>query len=289
MGRSNISKSSKIFDIINVLIMIFLALITFYPFWYEICVSFSNPIEAIKGGWFILPREFNFQAYLSVMGSKHITVAFSNSIFVTVAGTIIDVIVTCGLAYTVSKKFIPGQKILSVFILITMLFGGGIIPTYIVVKGLGLINSMWALILLSLAPAFSVIVMRNFFTSIPQELEESAFIDGANPFRIFFSIAIPISLPSIATIALWSSVGYWNDYFKGVMYLNDKSKYVLPVLLREIIQGVTQEQTDGRMLATSTQTVIAATIIVAVIPILCVYPFLQKYFTKGVMIGAVKG
>jgi ABC-type glycerol-3-phosphate transport system permease component len=169
-----------------------------------------------------------------------------------------------------------------------MLFGGGIIPTYLLVKNLGLINSLWSLIVPTAISAYNVIVMRSFFVGIPAELEESAMIDGANPLRIFFTLILPLSTPVLATIALWDAVGIWNNFLQALIYLNDRDKFTLPIMLQQIIIGQQQNMNEGINSDTSTDSVIAATIILTILPILCVYPFLQKHFVKGVMIGAVK-
>lgn len=283
------SFGGKVFDICNTIFLILLGIITFYPFWYEVCISFSKGEQALRGGLFFWPKDFTIEAYKVVLGGQYIWQAFRNSFFVTIVGTVIGVMITASLAYPMAKRMLPGKKILTVFILATLLFHGGIIPTYLTVRKLGLVNSLWALILLGAANPFNVMVMRNFFANIPEEIEESAFIDGASPIRIFTVLILPLSMPVIATISLWLSVFLWNDFFRGVMFLNDRTKFVLPVLLREIIQSESQIQSDGRMTETITQTITASTVVIALIPILCVYPFLQKYFVKGVMVGSVKG
>jgi ABC-type glycerol-3-phosphate transport system permease component len=203
-------------------------------------------------------------------------------------GTALSVILTASTAYPLVKSGLPGKNFVTFLILFTMLFSGGIIPTYLLVKSLGLINSLWALIIPGAISAYNVLVMRSFFANLPVELEESATMDGANPIRIFFTIIFPLSTPVLATIALWEAVGLWNNFLQALIYLNDRSKYTLPVLLRDIINGQQQLQQAGIFSDTSSDSVIAATIVMSILPILCVYPFLQKYFTKGVMIGAIK-
>lgn len=281
--------ASKLFGGFNTIFFILLSIATFYPFWYELCASFSSSEGLLRGGLLLWPRNFNLESYNFVLGSRYIWIAYKNSIFITIAGTILSVIITAALAYTVSKKNLPGKKVLIVFILVTLLFEGGIIPTYLVVRGLGLVNSLWALILLAIAGPYNLLVMRSFFVTLPEEMEESAFIDGANPIVIFFMIILPLSMPVIATVALWVAVGLWNNYFNGVMFLNERSKYILPVLLRDIIAGQDVFKEEGIISKTSSDTVIAATVVVALVPILCVYPFLQQFFVKGVMVGSVKG
>ncbi|WP_309119002.1 carbohydrate ABC transporter permease [Paenibacillus sp.] len=243
----------------------------------------------MKGGAFLWPRGFTIEAYRFVLESEYIWIAYRNSVFITVIGTAAAVLFTATTSYPLVKSGLPARKAFLYGILFTLLFNGGIIPTYLLVKGVGLLNSLWALILPNAVSAFNVIIMMSFFRTIPAELEESAMIDGANPIRTFFQIILPLSKPVLATIAVWEAVGLWNNYLQAIFYLNDKSSYILPVLLKDIIQGQELAQLTGEITGSSTDSVIAATIILAIIPIICVYPFLQKYFVKGTLIGSVKG
>lgn len=281
--------SEKIFDVFNTVLLVLVAAATLYPIWHEICLSFSSLEEAMRGGIFLWPRNFTAAAYNSVLGSDYIWLAYGNTIFVTIVGTALSVLLTAMTAYPLAKKDLPGKNAIVSFVLFTMLFSGGMIPTYLLVKELGLINSLWALIIPGVVSAYNTFIMRNFFSTIPAELEESAFMDGANPIRIFFSIILPLSTPVLATIALWVAVGKWNDFFNALIYLNERSKYTLSLLLREIINGQEIARMTGEITESSTESVVGATIVVAVVPILCVYPFLQKYFVKGVLIGSIKG
>ncbi|WP_240763074.1 carbohydrate ABC transporter permease [Paenibacillus thalictri] len=276
------------FDGVNTVFLLLVAVITFYPLWHELSLSFSSMEEAMKGGAFLWPRAFTTAAYHTVLGSDYIWVAYRNSVFSTVAGTLIGVLLTAMTAYPLTKQEMPAKNVILFLVLFTMLFSGGMIPTYLLVKQLGLINSLWSLILPTAISAFNVIIMLSFFRTLPAELEDSAMIDGANPLRIFFGIVMPLSKPVLATVALWEAVGIWNNYLNAVIYLNDKSKYTLPLLLRDVINGQITARMTGELTGSSVDSVVAATIIVAVVPVLCVYPYLQKYFVKGVMIGSVK-
>ncbi|MEC0268571.1 carbohydrate ABC transporter permease [Paenibacillus anseongense] len=282
------SKGGNLFSILNTIFLIALTLATLYPMWREAAVSFSGMEEAMKGGLFLWPRDFTTDAYVNILHSRYLWLAYGNSLFITVVGTFIGVFLTAATAFPLIKQDLPGKKWFVLLILFTMLFSGGIIPTYLLVKSVGLINSLWSLILPTAISAYNVIVMMSFFRTLPRELDESATMDGAHAIRIFGSVILPLSKPVLATIALWEAVGYWNNYLQALFYLNDKSKYVLPVLLRDIINGQTIAQMTGESTGSSTESVIAATTIMAVLPILIVYPFLQKYFVQGTLIGSVK-
>jgi ABC-type glycerol-3-phosphate transport system permease component len=279
---------TSVFDISNATFLLILCFAALYPFWYELVISFSSSNGAMQGGLIVWPRQFSLSSYRTVLDSWFIWKAFANSVWVVVAGTVLSVLVTAALAYAMSKPWVPGNRILRAIVLFSLLFNGGIIPTYLVIKSLGLIDTLWSLILPVLAAPFNAIVMMNFFRQIPKELEESAHMDGASPIRIFAYLVLPLSMPVIATVALWMSVGLWNDFMHAIIYINSREHFTLPVILREIIVGQGQLITDGRELETSSTTVIAATVVVSVTPILCVYPYLQKFFVKGVMAGSIK-
>ncbi|GGD78811.1 carbohydrate ABC transporter permease [Paenibacillus nasutitermitis] len=280
--------SSRLFDAGNGMFLILLSVITLYPLWHEISLSLSSKAEALQGGFFFWPRAFTMQAYTSVLTSDYIWVAYGNTIFVTVAGTVLSLLVTSSMAYPLAKKTLPWKNVWLSIVVFTMIFSGGMIPVYLVVKQLGLLNTLWALVLPNLVTAFNVIIVINFIRGIPEEVEESAMIDGANPIRIYFSIIVPLCKPVLATLALWIAVGQWNNFFQALIYLNDKALTTLPLLIRQIIAGQQLAEETGQLADSSTESVIAATIILSIIPILAVYPFLQRYFVKGVMLGSVK-
>jgi ABC-type glycerol-3-phosphate transport system permease component len=282
------SFSSKVFNCVNNVFLLLLSAIMMFPLWREISISLSSKEEALRGGLFLWPREFTFSAYRYILGTDYIWAAYGNSIFVTVVGTALALLFTSSTAYPLAKRTLPWKSVFSVIIVFTMIFNGGLIPTYLVMRQLHLINTIWALIALNLISAFNVIIMMNFIRALPEELEESAMMDGANPIRIFFSLILPLCKPVLATLALWIAVGLWNNFYQAFIYLNDKSLTTLPVLLRLIIVGQQQESQLGQASDTATESVIAATILVTLLPILAVYPFLQKYFIKGALLGSVK-
>jgi putative aldouronate transport system permease protein len=283
------SIGDRIFTVCNSTFLVFMAVVTLFPMWRVLSISFSSMEEAMRGGAFLWPRGFTTQAFQFVLQSEYIWIAYRNSIFITAVGCIVAVLFTATTSYPLIKLGLPFRKALLYGILFTMLFNGGIIPTYLLIKGVGLLDSLWSLILPNAISAFNVIIMMSFFRTIPAELEESAMIDGANPIRVFFQIIMSLSKPVLATIALWEAVGLWNNYLQAIFYLNDKSNYILPVLLKDIITGQELAQMTGELTGSSTDSVISATIVLAILPIICVYPFLQKYFVKGTLIGSVKG
>lgn len=284
-----ISRNEKIFDKFNIILLLAIAMLTLYPLWREISLSLSSMTEAMKGGAFLYPKEFTLSAYKSVFSGDYLWLAYKNTIFTTVVGTSLSVLFTSMIAYSLSKSNLPGKKIILTLVIFTMLFSGGLIPTYLVVKNLHLINSLWSLVLIDMITAYNTFIMLSFFRSIPKEIEESAFIDGANPIVTFFYIVLPLSKPVLATIALWVGVALWNNFFNAMIYLNDTSKFTLQLLLRNIISGQEMMKMTGEIVNSSTESVIGATIVLSILPIICVYPFLQKYFVTGVMIGSVKG
>lgn len=283
------SASDRLFEIVNCTILILLSIIMIYPFWHELCLSLSSSAEATRGGFFLLPRQFTLDAYKLVTSSSFLWTSFYNSIFCAVLTTLIGVLFTAMLAYPLSKKELIGNKFFSFIIVFCMIFNGGMVPTYLIVKNLGLVNSLWGLILMAIVTPYNTIVMKNFFTSLPAELEEAAFIDGAGPLRIFFTIILPLSKAVLATISLWLAVASWNNFMNPLIYLNDRELFTLPLYIRQVIEGQALARTTGEGAQTAVQSVQGASIIITVVPILCIYPFLQKYFVKGVMIGAVKG
>ncbi len=286
-----IRKKYKIsfFDIANYTFLIVVGIITLYPFWHEINISLSSTDEVLKGGLFLLPKKITLLSYKAVIGGSNIWRAYGNSIFTTVMKVLLGVFFTALTAYPISRKQLYGRKAIIKFIIFTMLFNGGMIPTYLVVYNLGLVNSLWALVIPTLIAGYNTIIMKSFFQSIPAEIEESAYMDGANPFQIFFRIIVPLSKPVLATIALWVTVATWNNFLGALIYLNDRIKYTLPIFIREIIQGQQQQADAEELREISLESIRAATIMISVLPVICIYPFIQKYFVKGVMIGAVKG
>lgn len=297
MNRLSVAKktySEMIFDSFNDILMVILLFLFIFPFWYELVLSFSSPLSATKLGLKLFPGEIVFSAYSEVLHSNEVMVGYFNTILRTVTGTALTLLITyCG-AYSLSRKELPFRNILTILILFTMFFSGGLIPSYFLVRSLGLINSRWALILPVLTSAWNLILTRNFIMSLPKELEESAFIDGATPINIVFKIMLPLSTPILAVLAVWTAVFHWNAWFDAMIYVRDSNKMVLQLLLRKILIDQTSEiMTSGVLMKTTAhttpETVKAATIMVSIGPIILVYPFVQKYFVKGIMIGSLKG
>ncbi|MCI9456041.1 MAG: carbohydrate ABC transporter permease [Oscillospiraceae bacterium] len=288
------SAGDHIFDFINAVFMCFMIVITLYPFIYVVMASLSVPkLFLAHTGLLLRPVGFSLESYEAVLRNPNIKIGYVNTVFIVVVGTLCNVIATAIGAYVLSRKGPFWKGPLMFIIVITMFVGGGLVPNYILIQNLGLYNSLWSLILPGLISTHNMIVMRTAFQGIPESLEESARIDGANDWTILFKVIIPLAIPTMAVISLFYAVSHWNSWFSAMIYLKDKTKYPLQLVLREIIvQSQVSDMTtmDSYMdrYAVS-QTVKYATIMVATIPILCVYPFLQKYFVKGVMIGAIKG
>ncbi|MEK3722605.1 carbohydrate ABC transporter permease [Paenibacillus sp. FSL H8-0034] len=272
-------------------ILTVIALLTLFPFLYVVVISITPESEVIRRGLVLIPESVTFNAYKTVFGSgSGILPAYQITLFRTIVGTALNLLFTLLGAYVLSKKALPGRSGLLLFVIFTMLFSGGLIPTYIVVRSLELTNTVWALIVPGLISVFNLVVVKGFFEQLPVELEESAKVDGAGELRVLFTIILPLSLPSIATIGLFYAVGHWNSYFDAVIYLNKASLMPLQVILRNILlssQNQNMEQVNDATV--SSLAIQMASVIVSTVPILCVYPFIQNHFAKGVMIGAVKG
>ncbi|MGI6636427.1 MAG: carbohydrate ABC transporter permease [Christensenellales bacterium] len=286
--------SERISSIILYGVMIFLAFVTLYPFWHVIMYSISDPIQAMGGGIFLYPRGFSLIGYQTLFKTKQIFTAYGNSLFLLVVGTSLNVVFTALLAYPLSIQRFKGRNAITMMVFFTMLFSGGMIPNYLLVDALGLLNSRWALILPGLISAWNTIVMKNYFQSIPASLEESASIDGASPLVILVRIIVPVSMPVIATVALWCAVGHWNNYFNVVLYIFDLDKQTLPIYLRSMLASTAMDQATQSGVSFDTaaitpETMKMSTIVASVLPMLIIYPFIQKYFIKGIMVGSIKG
>ena len=272
-------------------VLVLLAITTVVPFMRVIAISLS-PAEIVgKYGLHLIPEKVTFDGYIKVFYHSLIWKAYSNTIARTILGTGISVFLYIIGAYPLSKKYLPNKKFWTMIIIFTMYFSGGLIPSYILVtKTLHLQNTIWSLVLPSAVSAYTLIIIRNFFMTIPDEIEESAKIDGANDIYILFSIIIPLSKAVLATITLWCLVYHWNSWFDCMIYITDQNKYVLQLVLRMIlIEGQVQDLTTTTTTFVNTDTMKMATLVVATLPIICAYPFMQKYFVKGVIIGSVKG
>ena len=270
-----------------------MALTCLLPLIYEISLSFSSS-RAISSGWVSFwPIEFCFDNYKLIFKGTPILRAFKNSVIITGVGTAFSMCATILAAYPLSKPYMYARKQMTMLCVFTMLFGGGMIPTYLVIRDLGIIDTYWALWLPGLVSTYNMLVMRTFFTNISSELEDAARIDGCNEIRLLLQIFLPLSLPCIATIALFYAVGFWNMFQSVLIYINSTAKHNLSVLVNNMIREqliITSDFIQAEDISTATpQGVQAAGIIVMIFPIMCVYPFLQRYFVKGVMLGSVKG
>ncbi|MCL2092903.1 MAG: carbohydrate ABC transporter permease [Treponema sp.] len=287
----------KVFGAFNYVFFFILAVAMIYPFWHIIMTSFSSAAETSRGGIFLWPRGFNVNVYRGVFRNPQTYTGYQTTIMVTVLGTFGGLAITAMTAYACSKQFLPFVSVIMLAILFTMIFNGGMIPNYLLIRNLNLIDNRLALILPGMVSPFHIIIMRTFFRTIPSSLEESAKIDGANDVYIFARIIIPLSKASLATIGLFIAVGYWNDFFSTVLYINSSNKWSMMAVLRNMITNTATAMAaagiaanaDNELEAVTETSVRAGTIVVATVPILVVYPFLQKHFVKGVMIGSIKG
>lgn len=283
----------SIFDGVNVLFLLGLCLLVIIPFWYMLAVSLSPVSESVGGRFYLFPKEFTLEAYRYLFSTNQFVNSLGNSIYLTALGTVVNLIVSITLAYAISRKTLPGRKIMLLLMLFTMVFSGGMIPKYLLVKSLGLLDSYWALILPAATNAFTILVMKTFFQSLPESLDEAARIDGAGEMRILWSVVIPLSMPIIATFSLFFMVSYWNDFFSAIIYLSNPEKWPIQVLLRQMVvvgnsNFANEANLDFELASQVGDNVKMAAIIVAMIPIVLVYPFLQKHFAKGAMLGSIK-
>ncbi len=299
MKQKSLKSRYNAFDYLNVIIMILLSIIFIYPLLMTLSLSFSTPKELVGvNNILLLPKGFSLQSYQTLLSDPSILRYYANTILYASTGTITTIVLTALLAYPLTVKEFKGRKLINVLLLITMFFGGGMIACYMNIRNLGMIDTLWAIIIPGSVSAWNVFMFVNFFSTIPDALSESATIDGANHLHILFQIILPLSLPLIATISLFTAVGHWNSYFSALLYLNKQEYYPIQMFLRKIM--ITMEITAGNsdksnemvrlldMVNANPRTVKAAAAIITMLPILCVYPFAQKYFTKGMMIGAVK-
>ena len=278
------------FRLINGIILAMISLMTLYPFLYVIFASFSDPVKLMGNSSLLLkPLGFSLNAYKKVFVNPSIYSGYLNTIFYVAAGTLVNILATCMAAYVLSRKQFMLRRFLTIMFIFTMYFNGGLIPSYLLIKDLGLINSRLSLILPGAVSTFNLMIMITGFEGIPQSLEESARIDGAGDWTILFRIIMPLAKPTIMVILLYYAVGHWNSWFNAMIYLRDADKMPIQIFLRDILTrsqlGAMTGQTD---VEDEGQTIKYATIIVSTVPILCIYPFIQKHFVKGVMIGAVK-
>ncbi|MGG4035190.1 carbohydrate ABC transporter permease [Paenibacillus cisolokensis] len=271
-------------------------IVVLYPLVFVLVASFSSPDAVMRGEVWLWPKDLTWVGYRKIIQNNEILTGYANTLLYTVVGTTINLLLSIAAAYPLSRKDLFGRNAISAMLVLTMFFSGGMVPTYLLVKDLGMLNTMWALIIPGAVSVYNVLIMRTFFQNgIPYEMQEAAAIDGCTNIGMLIRIVLPLSMPVIAVMILFYSVGHWNAYFSALMYLTDRDKYPLQLILREIlIQGQMQEmQGVGDNVHAETvmqgEAIKYAVVIVANLPVLLLYPFLQKYFVKGVMIGAVKG
>ncbi|MDR2702532.1 MAG: carbohydrate ABC transporter permease [Spirochaetaceae bacterium] len=288
-------KHRSIGDFIIIAVMAAVCFITLYPVWYMVILSFNDSQDTMMGGIYWLPRKLTLESYRMVFLDKAIVQAFYITILRTTVGTVTGVFFTAMVAYALSKRHIFGSKFYLTIGAITMFFGGGLIPYFILLRSLRLYDTFWVYIIPGLFSYWNCIIFMTFFRELPAGLEESAKLDGANDMLIFIRIVLPLSMPVIATISLFVGVGHWNDYFSGVMFVNNPDLQPIQTFLYRVIAGSSQTKSIVGMpagvaaQAVSSQSVKLATMVVTTAPIICIYPFLQRYFVKGVMIGSIKG
>ena len=289
-------KKWKLFDYINVIIMLLVILVCIYPLIYVVAGAFNEGMDYMRGGVFLFPRKFSLDNFEMVFNDKRLITGFKVTISRTLIGTITGTFFTALVAYGMSRKDLPARNIIYWFNIFTMFFSGGLIPSYLVLKSLHLINTFWVYIIPSLYSVFNMIVFANFFREIPEELHESAVLDGANEFHIFLKLYLPMSGPVLATIALWNGVGHWNAFFDSMVYTSDANLQTLQLFLVKLIkeaamaQGEAASKVPAQVVRTTSITTIRyAAIVVSTFPVLVVYPFVQKYLSRGVILGALKG
>ena len=293
------SYSDKIFDVVNIIVMLILLIIFTWPLWFVVIASFSDPNEVWMGNVLLLPKKITLIAYEELLNYSSIWTGYKNTIFYTVVGPLVNLVMTVCAAYPLSRKDFVPRNFLMILFMITMYFSGGLIPTYLVVNKLHLLNTRWAMIIPGACSIYNVIITRTYFmNSIPHELQEAATLDGANSFQYLMKVVLPLSKPIMAVIGLYYAVGHWNDFYTALIYLNSEKLLPLQSFLRDLLMraqttmnvnmsGMDAASIEAKMKLA--QTLKYSVIIVSTVPVLCIYPFIQKYFVKGVMIGSVKG
>ncbi|GIP03202.1 carbohydrate ABC transporter permease [Paenibacillus sp. JNUCC32] len=279
----------KIFNAIIYVILGICGLVAILPILYVVSVSITPFGEVLRNGGFILfPKEITFSAYRTLLTESNIPKAFQITVLITVIGTAVNLVLTALMAYPLSRRNLPGRNFFLLMIVFTLLFSGGLIPTYLVVKSMGLLDSIWSMILPNAIWSFNVLIMKSFFEGLPEELFESARMDGAKEFRILLQIVTPLSVPVLLTVGLFYLVGHWNEFFQAIFYVTDRTLYPLQVVVREILMQSQQplENAENMM---PTQTMQMASVMIASLPVIVIYPFLQKHFTKGMLLGSIKG
>ena len=281
---------SKIGQAALILLLLLMSITILYPVLHVLAVSFSNNNNVVRGEVGIIPIRPNLEAYRYMVRYNLLGSGFKNSLFILIVGTSINLLMTMMTAYPLAKKSLIGRKFFMLMITFTMMFSGGLIPNYIVIVKLGLVDSLWSLILPGCVSAYNMIIMKNFFEALPAELNEAARIDGMSEMKILFRIVVPLSLPSLCTIGLFYGVGHWNAYFNATIYLNSRSRWPLQVVLRNLLENaVTSEIDYGDSATLPVEPLKMAVVVFTTAPIVILYPFIQKYFVKGALVGSIKG
>jgi len=288
------TRSERIFQIANYIFLTLLSILMLYPFWEVIKISISSPADSGTTGFTLWPKDVWWGGYKEALSNKYIWIGYKNTIIRLVLGVGVRMFLTILCAYPLSRRNFPNRGFWTMVIVFTMFFRGGLIPSYILVQNLNLGNTVWALVFPLAIDTFAMLIMRNFFMAIPTSLEESAKIDGATEWTILFRIYLPLSMPIIMTVALWAMVWHWNAWFDCLIYIIEAKKFVLQVILRKIVIDASPQFTPEMALVDaevkpSGEVIKMAAVMVSTIPILLVYPFIQKYFIKGVMVGSLKG
>ncbi|MDF2644326.1 MAG: transporter permease [Paenibacillus sp.] len=288
------NKMDRIIDTVLYTSLVIFGFATLFPLYYVAVMSITPIAEVLRSGGFVLwPQQVTFDAYYYIFKSNRIPDALKITITVTTLGTLCNLLITALLAYPLSKKYLPGRNAVLISIVFTMLFSGGLIPLYLVVSATGLLNSIWALIIPGLVSSFNMLIMKSYFENLPAEVEEAAKVDGCSDLQVLGRIVLPLSMPIVATLGLFYGVNHWNAYFGGIMYITDPSLMPIQVVLRNMIVTPSVSQELGLNVQDLQQlppeTIKMATVVVATLPILIIYPFLQKYFVKGMLLGSIKG
>lgn len=287
-----IKQKFSIFTLMKCLFLITILLSIVLPLLHIVAVSLSSNIKIMNNEVFLLPKGFTLQAYSYVLTDERVLLAYRNTVIYVIIGTLLSLSTTAAAAYALSKKRLFLHRVWMIGVIITMFFSGGMIPTYLTIRKLGIYNTMWVMILPSLISSWNLIVMRSFFIAFPEEIEESGKIDGLNDIGVFFYLVLPVSKASLSTIGLFYAVGIWNSYFTPFLYIETKELFPLQIILRSmLVSGTSMHATSeaGGDITMVPESLKYATVIVSILPIMMVYPFIQKYFVKGVMVGAVKG
>lgn len=281
------SFASKLFDVFNVLFMIMLIMVMAYPMVYVFSASISNNAMVASGAVLLWPKKITLIAYEQLIYNPDLWVSYWNTIRYTFLHTVLTLIATSAMAYPLAKRWLPGRRVILLMAAFTLLFSGGMIPTFLIVQKLGMLDTIWAIVLPSLISTWYLFIMRTFFEALPEEFEDAAAIDGCGSLQILVRIVLPLSVPVMVTIGLFTAVNQWNSFFSALIYLNDREMYPLQIMMRNILIAGTNVQGEGDL--THLETLKYAMIMIGTLPILCVYPFIQKYFVQGTMIGGIKG